>query len=265
MPIKTKEIDGTTYAELDAEKRPIYVAADGSETGYDGESLAARLGEVNNEAATRRRELKDATERLKTFEGIDDPEAARRALDTVKNIDDKTLVAAGEVEKVKTEAIKATQEKHDNEIEQVYKPVIAERDALKVALHREMIGGRFARSKYISDKMTVPARMVERTFGDHFTIEDDKVVCKDAAGNQIYSKSNPGDVADFEEALQLIVEASPDRDMILKGANKRGSGAPGSGGGGGDGKSMSVEQFEELSLADRNKFLKDGGKLSDAA
>lgn len=266
MPLKIVEIEGTQYAVLDAEKRPIYIGEDGeTETGYDGEALAARLSEVNGESATRRRELKEANDKLKTFEGIEDPEAAVKALETVKNLEDKKLVDAGEVEKVKNEAIKATEEKHAEWKKNVHEPLEGKLKETEGALHKEMIGGRFAQSKFIAEKIAVPARMVERTFGEHFTIEEGKVICKDTQGNQIYSKSNPGDIADFDEALQLIVEASPDRDLILKGANKGGGNPPGGGGGGGDDKTMTVQQFEEKSFAERQKFLSDGGKLIDDA
>ena len=46
---------------------------------------------------------------MKSFDGLDADEA-RRALELVKNLDDKRLIDAGEVEKVKAEARKALDE-----------------------------------------------------------------------------------------------------------------------------------------------------------
>ncbi|MGE1110092.1 DUF6651 domain-containing protein, partial [Bacillus wiedmannii] len=86
-------------------------------------------------------------------EGIDDPSAALAALDTVKNLEDKTLVDAGEVEKVRTEAVRALEEK--------YAPIVKERDDLSQKLTAEKIGGNFARSKFIAEKMSIPADLVE--------------------------------------------------------------------------------------------------------
>ena len=269
MPLKTFEHDGTKYGVLDAEGRPVYVDDAGKETGYDGEALATKLHEVNGESATRRRELKEANEKLKTFEGISDPAAAVKAIETVKNLDDKKLVDAGEVEKVKTEAIKATEEKYENQIEQQYKPAIKERDELKGALHKEMIGGRFARSKYIAEKLASPVPMIEAYFGQNFTIEEGKVVAKYANGNEIFSPSKPGERAEFDEALQVLVEASPFKDQILKGSNKSGTGAPGSGGGGpGGDKTMTRAEADKLAMenpAEMAKKMGEGYKVVDEA
>ena len=46
------------------------------------------------------------------YEGIDDPAAARKAMTTVRGLTDKQLVDAGEVERVKAEAIRAIEEKY---------------------------------------------------------------------------------------------------------------------------------------------------------
>lgn len=132
-----------------------------------------------------------------------------------------------------------------------------------------MIGGRFAWSKFIAEKMVAPVQMVEATFGPNFSIEEGKVVAKDAAGNQVYSKSNPGDLAEFEEALQILVEASPFKDSILKGTNKSGADAPGSGGGGNrGGKTMTRAEADKMGLenpAELAKRLQEGNKVVDVA
>ncbi|WP_322872457.1 DUF6651 domain-containing protein, partial [Acinetobacter baumannii] len=46
----------------------------------------------------------------------------------------------------------------------------SQRDALEASLHKELIGGGFARSKYIQDNIAVPVDMVQATFGHHFKI-----------------------------------------------------------------------------------------------
>ena len=270
MPLKTIVIEEKTYAELTEDGKPIYVGEDGTETGYDGEELASNLAAARGEAGKRRNELKEANEKLSAFEGIEDPEAAKEALKTVKNLEDKQLVEAGEVEKVKTEAIKVVEEKYENEIDQVYKPVMKERDDLRTALHDELIGGRFARSTFVAEKMVVPVEMVQNTFGKHFAIEDGKVVSKDDSGNPIFSKTNPGAHADFEEALEIVVNSYPDKDRILKGTDKRGTGAPGGGGGGGGGGDKTMTRAEADKLARENpaemsKKMGEGYKVVDEA
>jgi hypothetical protein len=82
----------------------------------------------------------------------------------------------------------------------------------------------------IAEKLAVPADMVQATFGNRFKIEDGKVVAYDANGNKIFSRARPGELADFDEALETLVEQYPYKDHILKGSGANGGGAPTGGG-----------------------------------
>ena len=68
--------------------------------------------------------------------------------------------------------------------------------------------------------------MVQATFGKAFKIEEGKVVAYDANGNKIFSQSRPGELAEFDEALEALVDAYPHKDHILKPTGAQGSGAP---------------------------------------
>jgi hypothetical protein len=81
-------------------------------------------------------------------------------------------------------------------------------------------------------KLAIPADMVQARFGNAFKIEDGKVVAYDSQNNKIYSRARPGELADFDEALDVLVDMYPHKDSILKGSGASGGGA-GSGGGGG--------------------------------
>lgn len=258
MKLKTIEVEGKTYAEVQDDK-PVFVTDDGKEVAYDVPHANATITRLNGEAKGHR-EAKEAAEKsLKAFEGITDPAAAMKALETIQNLDDKKLIDAGEVEKVKQAAIKAK----DDE----YKPYVEKAEALEKALRAEKIGGSFARSKFIAEKLAVPVPMVEKTFGEHFTLEDGKMVAKDANGNAIYSKSKPGELADFDEALETLVEAFPFRDSILKGRGQSGSGAPGGGSGGTQGKTISRAEFDQINRSDPARAAKmvtaDGVEVVD--
>ena len=271
MPVKTTEIEGRTYAELNEDGVPVYVLSDGAEQAYDGEELAKKVGEVNQEAARNRTALKEAKDKLKPFEGIDDlgkwREDADKALTTIANLDSKALIDAGKVEEIKAAAIKVIEDRHQDQIREKYEPAIKERDELRGQLHKEMIGGRFARSKFIEDKVAVPTPMVEAYFGHHFSIEDNRIAAKHADGSPVYSKAKPGEPADFEEALELIIEMSPFKENILKGTNRRGGGAPGSGNGSALGeKKMSRLDADKLSRenpVEMAKRMSDGWVVMD--
>lgn len=241
MKLKIVTIEGKTYAEVQDDK-PVYVDDSGKDVAFDAPHAASTISRLNGEAKGHREAKEAAEATLKKFEGITDPAAALSALKTIQNLDDKKLVDAGEVEKVKAAAIAAVEEK--------YKPVVEERDGLKNALHSEKIGGSFARSKFIAEKMAVPGPMVEATFGKHFAIDGGKLVAKDANGNQIYSKSRPGEPADFDEALEALVETSPFRDNVLKGRQQSGGGANGGGGSGAGAKTMTRDAFNQLNTSD---------------
>ena len=206
--------------------KPIYVHDDGKEVAFDAPATVATITRLNGEAKGHRERAEAAESALKPFKeaGIEDAAAAAKALGIVSNLDAKKLVDAGEVEKVREEAIKA--------IKAQYEPVLAERDALKESLYAEKIGGAFSRSKLIADKFAIPADLVQARFGGQFKIEEGKTVAYDQSGNKLYSRANPGELADFEEALEIIVDAYPYKENILKGSGASGGGAGESGGGG---------------------------------
>ena len=203
---------------------PVWVYQDGKEAPADFESALAKIGVLNTESASRRRKIDELETKLRVLDGVEKPEEylseARKALETVKNLKDKQLIDAGEAEKVKSEAVKAMQMKLD---EAAKKQTDAEQ-----ALHREMIGGRFARSKFIGEKLAIPPDLAESAFGRNFRIENGAVVALDASGNQIFSRQKPGELADFDEALGFLVDAYPHRDQILKASGGAGGGSHGS-------------------------------------
>lgn len=225
MKLKTVTVDNKTYAEVNEQGLPLYIHDDGKEMAHDAAQTVATISRLNGEAKTNRERYEKAESTLKAFEGIEDPVAAKKALETLKNFDDKKLVDAGEVEKVKAEAIKAVEDK--------YAPIVQERDAFQSQLHSELIGGGFARSKFIQDNIAVPVDMIQATFGQSFKIEEGKVVAYGADGQKIYSRARPGEVANFDEALETLVDGYQHKDSILKGGQGSGGGFQGGGQGGG--------------------------------
>lgn len=252
MKLKTTQIDGKTYAEIDNSGFPVYLHDDGKEIGFDADQAFQKINSLSAEAKTHRLAKEQAETSLKAFEGIEDPAAAKKALETLKNFDDKKLVDAGEVEKIKLEAIKAVEEK--------YAPIVQERDAFQSQLHNELIGGGFARSKFIQDNIAVPVDMIQATFGKNFQIENGKVVAVGADGQKIYSRTRPGEIADFDEALETLVGGYQHKDSILKGSQAGGGGFQGGGQGGGA-KTLSRQQFESLDPIGRAQFAREGGQI----
>lgn len=237
--------------------KPVYVHDDGKEVAFDAPATVQTISRINGEARSHRERAESAEARLKPFEGIEDPAAAIKALATVKNLDDKKLVDAGEVEKVKQEAIKAVRAE--------YEPVVKERDGLQSALYGEKIGGAFARSPFLNgdtSKVVIPPDMMQSMFGSRFKVEDGRTVAYDGQGQKIFSRARPGELADFDEALETMVDQYPHKAQILKGSGATGGGAQGGAQGAGGKATITRAQLEAIPPAGRGAALK-GATLVD--
>ena len=210
MQLKTDE---NGYAIVQ-DGKPIYVHDDGQEIAFDAQATMAKISQLNSEAKNHREEKQKAQSLLKSFDGLDADEA-RRALELVKNLDDKRLIDAGEVEKVKAEARKALDEQ------------LAQKDAQIKKINDDyrsaVIGGEFARSSFIKDKTLLPPDIAQNAFGRHFDMVDGKVVGY-LNGEPIYSRTNMGELANFDEAFETIINHYPSKSDILRGSGASGAG-----------------------------------------
>lgn len=237
------------------DNKPVYVHEDGKEVAFDASATVQTISRLNSEAKSHRERAEAAEKIVKSFEGIEDPQAAIKALNTVSNLDMKKLVDAGEVEKVKAEISKVFEAKLND--------ATAKTQTLEQQLYAEKIGGSFARSKLIAEKLAIPSDLVQAKFGQAFKIEDGKVVAYDSTGNKIFSRSRPGELADFDEAIESLIDQYPHKDSILKA-----SGATGSGASGGTqqthGKpTMTRNQFNALSPTERVSAVNSGTTFVD--
>ena len=251
MKLKTVTAGDQTYAVLDDKGHPVYVYDDGKEAGFDAVATSTRVSALNREAQTHREAKEAAESKLKLFEGIEDPEAARSALGTVKNLQSGELKTAAQIEEIKTEARKAAERQVEEATRQLtaqLKEAQTAQERLTSDLFNEKVGGAFARSKFVGEKTAVPAEMLRNTFGSHFKIEDGKIVPYGADGQKLYSSTRPGEIADFDEGLETLVNAYPYKSQILKGTGHSGTGAkPGQGSAQVNGKpAMLRTQFEAL-------------------
>lgn len=233
--------------------KPVYVHADGKEAAFDAPATVATISRLNAEAKSHREAKEAAETRLKAFEGIEDGEAARKAIETVRNIKDGELIAAGKVEEIKAAAKKAAEEQvaatnkaHAEELAKLR----GEHDALVSRYHGEKIGSAFSGSAFVKDKTLLPPPVAQATFGGNFKVEDGKILAYDAQGNKIFSRSRPGEDANFEEAVEILVETSPYRDQILKGNS--------GGGGGTRGNGIGAADLSKLSPVERINAVRAG-------
>jgi hypothetical protein len=250
------KLDEQGHAVL-SDGKPVY-EVDGKDIPFDAAATVATIERITTESKGYKTRAQEAEGKLKAFDGINDPKAAKDALAKVANWGDKELVEAGKVEEIKAAAIAAVEEK--------YKPIVEKVGTLESALHGEKIGGAFARSKFIAEKLAVPADIVQARFGANYKLEEGNVVAYDASGNKLYSKASPGNPASFDEALELLVDAYPYKDSILKGTGGSGSGKePGRGGAANGAKTILRSEWDGMTHVDRAAKAKDGFKVVDAA
>lgn len=230
------KMDADNHAVLQ-DGKPVYVSDDGKETAIDVAGTVATITRLNGEAKGHREAKEAAEAKLAAFAGIDDPAAARKALQVVSGLDAKKLIDAGEVETVKAEITKGFTEKL----------TAAEKRALEAEGRYEdkVIGEMFLQSKFITEKTLLPPAIARAAFGNQIKIEGGNPVAYDFQGNKIYSPSRPGELARPDEAIEVLFSMHPDRDNMLKGNSNGGAGVR-QGSGAGGAKTMTRAQLESL-------------------
>lgn len=242
MKLKTVTVEGKTYAEL-SDGKPVYVNDNGQEVAFDAVQTAGTITRLNGEAKSHRERAEAAEAKLTAFKDID-PVAAKDALEKVANLAGKKLIEAGEKDAAVAAAIKPFEEK------------LAASDKRATdaegALQKEILGGAFARSKFIADKIAIPADLVQSYFGKHFEVKDGKIAAKNSAGEPIFSPTRMGEPANFDEALEIIVGGYAQKDSILKGA-AGGGGASSKGATISGGKTISRAEFDKLNPTEQHQ------------
>jgi len=236
MKLKMDEDGAIVVSE---EGLPVWILDDDTEVAYDVPKVISDLQKANNESAGRRKKIEELEAKVKVYDGLD-PEAAKKALETVKHLDDKKLLDIGEVEQIK----KATGEAYEGKLSELTKTFtiqIDERDGTIKKKDRQindlLIKGAFESSKYLKEKTTMPPDLANSHFGKYFTVEEVDGALRTVAsfnGERLYSKARPGQLADPEEAIEQLVDKYTYRDSILKGVGSTGTGAIPPGGKGGD-------------------------------
>lgn len=215
----------------DSDGNPVIVTADG-ERAVQGNTIAR----LNAEAKQHRERAEAAEAALEPFKGLD-ALRAREALDTVSKLDSKALLDAGEVERVRNEAITSVQKQIDERDQKLA--------SLQDRLNQVTLQAEFAKSSFVKEKIAVPPEMFLATFGNNFKVEDGKIVAYGSDGNLIHSTKRLGERATVDEAFEFLVENSPFKDQILRAPDIGGSGGSG-GGNRGTGRVIKRSEFAAL-------------------
>ena len=197
---------------------------------------------------------KNADEHIHKFSKIEDVDAALKALETVKNLDDKSLVDAGQMDILKTEMATTFNEKEaalikgwgDKEME--FERQVKDRED---TIYNLMVTSKFSTSPYVTDKLVLPPDIAANTFGHNFKVEGEGKNLRVVGyynGEKINSRTRYGEEATFDEAMEFVVDKYSQKNRILKSSGSGGSGAGGNLSGGTGPKTIPRSDKEAVSL-----------------
>lgn len=230
---------------------PVVITADGKEEAFSLESNKQYIDSLKAEAIGHRQKGNGYKEQLQAFDGID-PVKAREAMEKVKSFSEKDLIDAGKVEEIKAEMKRV----HDVQLNEV----TSKAEQYKQQMQSYIIGQSFGESKFIADKLNIPTDMAREFFGKHFAVDaNNRVIALHDTNNPesiIYSDSNPGEPASFDEALAKFVNSYQHKDTILKGSGNQGGGTSNSG------NAPSGIKRSEMSPSEKATYIQKHGQES---
>ena len=253
------------------------------EIGLDAIHLYSKVPSLQEEAKNHRlkgagyKEFLDALEEA----GIDIADVAQfktwveeatGAIGTVKNLNDKQLIDAKEVDSIKKQAVEA-HEKKVKELTVKHSKQLDAANTEKAELENKvfdlMVADRFSNSPFVKDKLNMPAKVARAYFGQNFKVEkgeDGKFhVISYHNGEKLFSEQRVGEAPDFEEAIGLMVARDPDGDSLMVGSGSGGSGAGdghGGGGGGGGGKTNPFVKGKTFNLTKQGEISMSDPQLA---
>ena len=223
----------------------------------DGIDLYSKVRALNAESTKNKLKAKDFEAKLEAYKDID-PVKAREAIEKLEGLKAGDLTKAEEVEKLKKEITTAYEAKMAD-IQKAYETKVSdlgnELSQKDQKIYDLAISDRFSRSKYFSggekSLSWMTPSMAKSYLGKYFKVEDGKVVGY-FEGNKIMSRANPVQLADFEEALDIIIANHPEKDSMLR-AIPGGSGAHGNTGDVGK-TTISRAVFESMDALAKNAY-----------
>lgn len=151
----------------------------------------------------------------------------RQILADKKAAETKALEDRGEYERVK----QSMADQHKAEVEKLQQE-IAELKSQKGASDQRIsdltVGNQFSQSEFVTGELVLPPTKARALYGEHFEIEDGKVVGYDkprGAADRTAIVDAYGQTVGFDEAMRKIIEADPEKDHLIKSKIKQGAGS----------------------------------------
>lgn len=227
----------------------VFINPEGKELALDAPGMYDKIIEMGKNEKELRGNVKRLEGTLELFTDIEDigewKENAEKALKTVADFNDKDWMDVKKVDALKTDM----KEAHGKQLKEVQDSfAIKETENAKVLQKKDkqirelMVSNKFATHPLFAGKnrkTSLPPEIAETYFGKNFKVEENEtgnLVLRSFYddGNPVYSHENPGELADFHEAMFSIFEKYPGKDGLLVTGGSGSGGTGGSGDGGED-------------------------------
>lgn len=244
MPWKMKKVNDADVVELDASGNPIWIDTAGKETIIAGDTIQR----LNGEARANRERYEKAEVKLAEFGDID-PNKAKELAAKAKDIENGKLIEAGKLDEVRQNLTKEYQTRLDAEAAKV--------EALARDLKETKLAAAFGQSSFVREKLVIAPDLVQNLFQNKFDVRDGKIVALANDGSPLTSGKRMGETAEFDEALEMLITARPDKASLMRGANNSGGGSDGRGGAEGAKRVLTRAAEAKLTPAERAAFAKE--------
>jgi hypothetical protein len=215
----------------------VFDDQDNKEFGLDAIHLYSKVPALQEEAKSHRLKAKEYNEKLSAFDDLD-PTKALEAMQLTANLSAGDLTKKEEVERIKKETEDAWKGKFEGERNlrlQAVQDMQKKLDESDNGLRKSLLTSQFSRSPHFTGKeptTVLTPEIAEAYFGKHFKIEKaengNRMVSGFLGENLIYSKKRPGEPADFDEAMEEILNKYPMKDAIMQKSHGTGAGGSGS-------------------------------------
>lgn len=202
-------------------------AAKGNKTDLtDGDAaLLKDVMKLKEKSKNLQTELAQAKAALENFNGID-PVKARALVAAQEEAERKSAEARGEYDRlVQQMAARHTEDK--TRLESLLQDERASKQTLSQQIAELTVGAAFSTSKTMEGLNLTPAK-ARIIYGSHFEFLDGKVVGYDkptGTSERTLLVNSAGEALAFDEALDKLVDADPDREHLRKSKAKQGAGS----------------------------------------
>lgn len=216
--------------EGDADPKEGEAPKEGEDGGKKESQLTDKEATLLKDVMKQKEAAKKAKADLEAFKaqvGDIDLAKARELIAAQKDAETKALEEKGEYERVK----QSMAEQHKAEVAALQ----AQIDALKGSKSESeqriadlTVGTRFSQSEFIANELVLPPAKARTLYGEHFEIEDGKVVGYDkprGAADRTALVDSYGQALSFDDSMRKIIESDPEKDHLIKSKAKQGAGS----------------------------------------